>query len=142
MPGATRSVVINAPLQKVYDVIADYERYPAFLPEVKSIKTSNRRGNEVDVHYVAEVVKTIKYTVRIKEEGPHKVSWSFVDGEFMKDNRGGWALEDLGNGTTKATYSIEVALGPLVPKTIINALVETQLPKLLENFKARAESLK
>jgi coenzyme Q-binding protein COQ10 len=142
MAGATRSIVINAPLEKVFDVIADYERYSEFLPEVKSIKTSNRRGNEVDAHYVAEVVKTIKYTVHLKEERPNKVSWSFVDGEFMRDNKGGWVLEDAGGGTTKATYTIEVALGPLVPKTIVNALVDTQLPKLLENFKKRAESLK
>ena len=141
MAGATRSITINAPREKVFDVISDVERYPEFLPEVKSIKVSNKRGAECDVHYVAEVVKTIKYTVHLKEERPTKVSWSFVDGEFMKDNRGSWELEDLGNGTTKATYNIEVTLGALVPKTIVNALVDTSLPKLLENFKKRAEGL-
>ncbi|NDD31769.1 MAG: SRPBCC family protein, partial [Proteobacteria bacterium] len=123
-------------------VISDYERYPEFLPEVKKIRTMNRRGNEVDVQYEAEVVKVIKYTVHMKEEGPKKVSWSFIDGEFMKDNKGGWVLEDLGNGTTKATYSIEVEVGMLVPKTIVNGLVDSQLPRLLENFKKRIESQK
>src|SRR5207248_55440 len=83
------------------------------------------KGYETDVHYVAEIVKTIKYTVRLKEEKPSRVSWTFVEGEFMKDNKGSWDLEDLGNGTTKATYSIEVTLGALVPKTIVNALVDT-----------------
>jgi coenzyme Q-binding protein COQ10 len=141
MAGATRSITINAPREKVFEVIADVERYPDFLPEVKKISVSNKRGAESDVHYVAEVVKTIKYTVHLKEERPSKVSWTFVDGEFMKDNRGSWELEDLGNGTTKATYNIEVTLGALVPKTIVNALVDTSLPKLLENFKKRAETL-
>jgi ribosome-associated toxin RatA of RatAB toxin-antitoxin module len=140
MPGATRTIVINAPLEKVFKVIADYERYPDFLPEVKGIKTSNRRGNEIDVHYVAEVVKLIKYSVHIKEEPPTKVSWSFIDGEFMKDNKGGWVLEDLGNNQTKAIYTIEISVGPLVPKSIVNALADSQLPKLLESFKKRAES--
>jgi len=140
MAGATRSITINAPREKVFEVIADVERYPEFLPEVKGIKVSNKRGNESDVHYVAEVVKTIKYTVRLKEEKPNRVSWTFVDGEFMKDNKGHWDLEDLGNGTTKATYNIEIALGALVPKTIVTALVDTQLPKMLENFKRRAEA--
>jgi hypothetical protein len=60
----------------------------------------------------------------------------------MKDNKGGWVLEDLGNGTTKATYSIEVEVGMLVPKTIVNGLVDSQLPRLLENFKKRIESQK
>lgn len=142
MPGAQRTITINAPVEKCWAVISDYERYPEFLPEVKKIRTMNRRGNEVDVQYEAEVVKVIKYTVHMKEEGPKKVSWSFIDGEFMKDNKGSWVLEDVGNGQTKATYSIEVTLGALVPKTIVNALVDTQLPKMLESFKRRAESLK
>lgn len=142
MPGAQRTITINAPVEKCWAVISDYERYPEFLPEVKKIKTVNRRGSEVDVQYEAEVVKIIKYTVHMREEGPKKLQWSFVDGEFMKDNKGGWLLEDAGNGTTKATYSIEVEVGMLVPKTIVNALVDTQLPKLLENFKKRIETHK
>ncbi len=139
MAGASRTIVFEAPIEKCFSVISDYERYPEFLPEVKKITTSNRRGHEVDVHYQAEVVKVIKYTVHMKEEKPKSVSWSFIDGEFMKDNRGGWVLEDLGNGQTKATYSIEVTVGMLVPKTILNALVDTQLPKLMANFKKRIE---
>ncbi len=142
MPGAQRTVVFNAPIEKCFAVISDYERYPEFLPEVRKIRTSNRRGNEVDVQYEAEVVKVIKYTVHMKEEGPTKVSWTFIDGEFMKDNKGGWVLEKTSDTQTKATYSIEVAVGALVPKTIVNALVDTQLPKLLENFKRRIESQK
>lgn len=142
MPGAQRTITINAPVEKCWAVISDYERYPEFLPEVKKIKTNNRRGSEVDVQYEAEVVKVIKYTVHMKEEGPKKLRWSFIDGEFMKNNQGGWDLEDAGNGTTKATYSIEVEVGMLVSKTIVNALVDTQLPKLLENFKKRIEAQK
>ena len=142
MAGAQRTITINAPVDKCWAVISDYERYPEFLPEVKKIRTMNRRGNEVDVQYEAEVVKVIKYTVHMREEAPNKVSWSFIDGEFMKDNKGGWTLEDAGNGTTKATYTIAVEVGMLVPKTIVNALVDTQLPKLLENFKKRIESSK
>ncbi len=142
MAGAQRTITINAPVEKCWSVISDYERYPEFLPEVKKIRTLNRRGAEVDVQYEAEVVKIIKYTVHMKEEGPKKLSWSFIDGEFMKDNKGGWVLEDAGGGTTRATYSIAVEVGMLVPKTIVNALVETQLPKLLENFKKRIESQK
>lgn len=142
MAGAQRTITINATVDKCWSVISDYERYSDFLPEVKKIRAFNRRGAEVDVQYEAEVVKVIKYTVHMKEEAPNKLSWSFIDGEFMKDNKGGWVLEDAGNGTTKATYNIAVEVGMLVPKTIINALVDTQLPKLLENFKRRIEAQK
>jgi ribosome-associated toxin RatA of RatAB toxin-antitoxin module len=140
MAGATRSIVINAPVEKVFDVIIQYEKYGEFLSEVKEVRTSNRQGNEVNVHYKVDVVKTIKYTIRVKEERPTRMSWSFVEGEFKKDNKGHWLLEPAGEGKTKATYTVEMALGALVPKSVVNALVETSLPKMLEAFKRRAET--
>jgi ribosome-associated toxin RatA of RatAB toxin-antitoxin module len=140
MPGASRSIVINAPVEKVFQVVTDYERYAEFLPEVKEVRTSNRKGNVVDVHYKVDVVKTIKYSIRATEEPPKKMSWTFIEGEMMRDNKGSWQLEPEGEGKTKATYTVEMALGPLVPKAIVNALVDTSLPKMLEAFKKRAES--
>ena len=141
MAGASRTIVINAPIEKVFDVITQYEKYAQFLSEVKEVRTSNRQGNQVDVHYKVDVVKTIKYTIRAKEERPTRMSWTFVEGEFMKDNKGSWVLEKDGETKTKATYTVEMALGALVPKSIVTALVETSLPKMLESFKRRAESV-
>ena len=141
MPGTTRSIIINAPMEKVFDIIVDYEKYREFVDEVKDVRTSGRQGNEVNVHYTVNVVKTIRYTIRAREERPTRMSWSFVDGEFMKDNKGSWVLEPAGEGKTKATYTAEMALGALVPKSIVNALVEGSLPKMLEAFKRRAEAL-
>ncbi|HYI02457.1 type II toxin-antitoxin system RatA family toxin [Hyalangium sp.] len=140
MAGASRSIVFNAPMEKVFDVITQYEKYGEFLSEVKEVRTSGRQGNEVNVHYKVDVVKTIKYTIRVKEERPTRMSWTFVEGEFMKDNKGSWVLEPAGEGKTKGTYTVEMALGALVPKSVVNALVETSLPKMLEAFKRRAET--
>ncbi|WNG46541.1 SRPBCC family protein [Archangium minus] len=139
MAGATRSIVINAPPEKVFDVIVDYDRYAEFIPEVKKIRTSDRKGNEVKIHYEVDIVKTIHYTLLAREERPKRMSWTFVEGEVMKDNQGSWVLEPEGEGRTKATYTVDMALGPLVPKAIINGLVEQSLPKMLEAFKRRVE---
>lgn len=140
MAAASRSIVIDAPVDKVWKVISDYDSYSQFLSEVKKIHTSKRQGNEVQVHYEVEVIKNIKYTLKMNEQPPGKVTWTFVDGEFMKDNTGSWVLEPAGEGKTKATYSIEMKLGALVPGSIVKALVETNLPKMLEAFKKRAET--
>lgn len=140
MPGATRSIVVNAPLEKVYAVVTDYDHYGEFIPEVRRISTSNRSGNEIDVHYEIEMIKKIKYSIRMKEEKPKKVSWTFLTGEVMKDNKGSWVLEPAGEGKTQVTYNVELALGPLVPKSIVNMLAEQGLPKMLEGFKKHVES--
>lgn len=140
MAGASRSIVVNAPPEKVFDIVTTYDRYPEWLPEVKKIHTSERKGNEVKVHYELDLkLKTIRYTILAREERPRRMSWSFVDGEVMKDNKGSWVMEQEGEGRTKVTYSVEVALGPLVPKAILNTLVDQSLPKMLEAVKRRAE---
>ncbi|NTX54126.1 SRPBCC family protein [Myxococcus sp. CA051A] len=140
MPGASRTIVINAPIEKVFDVITQYERYPEFLSEVKETRTANRKDNTVDVHYKVDVMKTVRYSIRVVEERPRRMSWSFIEGEVMKDNKGSWVLEPEGEGKTRATYNVEMALGLLVPKAVVNALVDTSLPKMLEAFKRRAEA--
>jgi len=140
MPGATRSVIIDAPADRVFDVIVDYDRYAAFLPEVKEVRSADRRGNEVDVHYGIDLVKRIHYTLHMIEDRPRSVRWSFVRGELMRDNKGSWTLEPTPDGKTRATYAIEVGVGPLVPRSIVNALVDQSLPKMLEAFKKRAET--
>ena len=140
MAGATRSVVIDAPAERVFDIIVDYDRYAEFLPEVKEAKSSGRRNNEVDVHYGIDLVKRIHYTLHMVEDRPRTVRWTFVKGELMRDNHGSWTLEPTPDGKTRATYTIEVGVGPLVPRSIVNALVDQSLPKMLEAFKKRAES--
>ncbi len=139
MATATRSILFSAPLRACYAIITDYERYPEFLPNVKSVRVSNRLGNTVDVDYEAEVIKSIRYAVRMHEEPPNCVSWTFLRGDFMKENRGGWVLQAEGKARTMATYSLEVGLGRLIPRSVIASLVQTQLPTLLENFQKRIE---
>jgi ribosome-associated toxin RatA of RatAB toxin-antitoxin module len=138
MPGASRSILIDAPTETVFGIITNYEKYPEFLSEVKAVRVSERREGEAVVQYEVSVLKTIRYTLKHKEEKPRRVSWSLVEGELMRENHGSWLLEPQGK-QTRATYSIEMTLGPLVPKAMVNALVDSSLPKMLESFKRRAE---
>jgi len=140
MASATRNIVIDAPVERVFDVIVDYEKYPEFLSEVKSIRTSDRRGNQVNIHYEVDVMKRIHYTLHMTEDRPRGLQWTFVKGEVLKDNRGGWVLEATADGKTNAIYTVEVALGLLVPRTIVTAMVESSLPKMLHAFKQRIEA--
>ncbi len=141
MAGATKSIIIKAPLDKVYKVITDYENYPKFLTEQTGVTIKSRNGNIVEATFGLKVVMEIKYTLRMVESPPNKLAWTMVDGQMMKSNTGSWLLESQGENETKATYSIEVALKGLVPKSVSTGLIETTLPKTMEAFKARAESL-
>jgi hypothetical protein len=38
------------------------------------------------------------------------------------------------------TYTIELSLGPLVPRAIVNKLAEQGLPRMLEGLKRKVEA--
>ena len=143
MAQASKSITINVPPERLFDVISDYERYPEFLPEVKQVKIEGGQGAIKEVTYRVDIkAKVITYTLKHTAERPSKLSWTMVKGEMMKGNDGAWTLKPGGQpGTTEATYSIDLKLSSLVPGFIEKALAEQSLPGLLTNFKARAEKL-
>jgi len=143
MAQASRSVTVNVPPEKLFEVIVDYERYPEFLPEVKKVKVEAGQGSIKEVTYTVDIkAKVINYTLRHTAERPSKLSWTMIKGEMMKGNDGTWMLKAGAQpGTTDATYTIDLKLSSLVPAFIEKALAEQSLPGLLANFKARAENL-
>ena len=143
MATASRSVTVNVPPEKLFDVIVDYEKYPEFLPEVKKVKVDAGQGSIKEVTYTVDIkAKVITYTLRHTAEPPSKLSWTMIKGEMMKGNDGTWALKPgTQPGTTEATYTIDLKLSSLVPGFIEKALAEQSLPGLLANFKGRAEKL-
>jgi len=133
---------IDVPPEKFFEVIADFEKYPEFVPEVKKVRVLEKKGNKLKVEYEVFMIKNIKYVLDLTLEPPTRLSWTLAEKGFFKQNDGGWDLKAAGGGKkTEATYSVEVAFGLLVPKPIIKALVGQSLPQMLRRFKERAESL-
>ena len=96
MAQASRSVTVNVPPEKLFEVITDYEKYPEFLPEVKKAKVEFGAGNVKEVTYTVDLkAKVITYTLKHTARPPDELAWTMVRGEMMKGNDGAWILKDL-----------------------------------------------
>jgi ribosome-associated toxin RatA of RatAB toxin-antitoxin module len=144
MAVVTKQVLIETPVERFYDLVVDYERYPEFVPGIKGCRVRNG-GPEKHVEYELDLgVKRLRYVLRMEETRPRRVAWSLVSGEMMKVSNGSWDLADE-NGRTRALYSVEIQIArpPLVPQALIDRvsdeLTKVQLPRTLEAFKTRAE---
>jgi coenzyme Q-binding protein COQ10 len=141
----SKEMVVDVPLERFWEVVADYEAYSGFVPSVKRTRVVRADKGVKDVEYEVDLgVKTIKYTLRHLEHAPTKMTWSLVKGEMMKVSNGSWELSNHA-GKTLARYTVEVQVQkpPLVPQSIMDRvsdeLTKVQLPKTLDAFKARAE---
>lgn len=143
MASASRSIEIDVSPEAFFRVVQDYARYPEFVPELKSVRVGPREGSTVEVTYWLDVrLKVFDFTLRHEARGPDRIEWQLIrGGEFMRKNHGAWTLERTVGGLTRATYAIEIDLGPLVPTNFEKVLAERGLPNLLANFKTRAEQL-
>jgi len=132
---------INAPLDAVWKLVEDVEKAPEWQGGLKDIEAIERdsEGRAVLVESSSDAkVRTIKSTVRFSYDGPTRLSWTQVKGE-MKSVEGSWELEDLGDGQTRATYSLDVDLGRMLGMVIRGPLVDALRGMLV---KARAGELK
>lgn len=147
MSAVKQSIEVDVPIEDFFKVVTDYARYEEFLSTMRDITVGEpNAAGEREVTYVIEVDvgitrKRVSYTLLQRETPPTHVEWRLVRGEIMKSNNGGWDLEAIGPHRTRATYTIDVGFGLLVPKAIANLLSEKTLPRTLQEFKTRAEAL-
>ena len=136
---AQRSIEIDVTPKKMYEVVTDFESYPKFLSDVSRIIVISSGKDEWEVEFFVKIVKEISYTLKLWGTPGKSLEWKLIKG-FMKKNDGAWQLESLDKGKrTKATYIVDVEFGLLVPKRIVNTVMQANFPKMLEAFKKKAE---
>ena len=140
MPKALHKVQINAPIERVFGVIIDYERYPQFLPELKTVTLLSHDDGVALVRFEVELIVRVQYTLRLIEDAPSAVTWSLAEAKMIARNDGQWRLERLDSTTTEASYGLDVKLAGMIPKSVSTRLLGTNLPQMLSRFKKRAES--
>ncbi len=140
MAQATRTETVDVDINKLYDIIVDYAKYPDFVDGVSSIKVLSQDENKAKVEYAINLIKSFKYTIVTTQKRPTSVSWVLESGDIFKTNNGSWELKDLGNGKTEVTYSLEVDLKMFAPGAILKGLTEKNLPIMMNSFFKRAKS--
>jgi carbon monoxide dehydrogenase subunit G len=117
---------IDAPLEQVWAVVEDVEDAPNWQGGLKGLHAQERDGEGRVILCEAEndaKVMSVKSTVRFEYAGPTHLSWSQEKGQ-LKSVDGNWELEDLGDGRTRATYSLEVDPGRRLGMVIRGPLVD------------------
>ena len=120
MEHAEGSVIIEAPLEDVMEVIEDYESYPEWLRDVKEAKIleSDGEGRGLRVEYRAAALgKSIRYVLAYDySAAPGSFSWQFVEGDMLRRLDGSYTFESEGPALTRVQYDLSVELAMPLPK--------------------------
>ena len=138
---AERQITVTGTPQECFAALTDYESFPDWQRAVRSVEVLSRdaedRGEMVAFQIDAKV-RSIAYTLSYSYEPPHLISWRFVEGD-PKDVEGDFTLEDNGDGTTLATYSLVLDLGSWLPGRLARLVGDQVMQGALDDLKQHVE---
>jgi ribosome-associated toxin RatA of RatAB toxin-antitoxin module len=138
---AERQIVIEASPRQCFDALVDYETFPEWQRAVRAceVLTRDREGRGKEVAFEVDAkVRPVSYTLDYSYEEPHLISWRYVEGD-VRDVDGEFVFEDLGDGTTLATYALRLDPGLPLPGRLITLLSEQVMQGSMEDLKHRVE---
>ncbi len=146
MPIVETTVWINAPLEKVYAIAKDTERYPEYMKEVQSITPVERDGERFIADWIG-LVPTFGLKVRWRQEelwNDAETSSQFrqVSGDYDRFE-GTWQFTAENGGTRfdqYLDYEYNVPTLAALVKRVIHTIVVKNLESINAAFKSQAEN--
>ena len=142
MTALTHSVEIKAPIERVYAVLTDFERYPKFLPGCEGVEILSQTKSRARVHFKVNMMKHIEYTLDFKLAAPKSVIWKLVEGDMMTANDGVWKLAAVDKENTTARFDFEVKFPFYIPSSLVDSAIQKTMPTIMANLKKEAERKK
>ena len=136
MAEIVREALVAAAPEVVFDVVADVERYPDFLPDVKSVR---READRVTMTVQAGPIE-LRFTNRARFDRPRAIDLDLVEGPF-KTMRARWSFEPAPGGT-RVRYQAQFELALNLPGAgrIAAAALAANADRTVQAFRQQAEA--
>lgn len=138
MPELLEEVILTAPVEEVYPVVADVERYPEFLPDVKAVR---REGDLVEMTVQAGPLE-LTWVHRAEFVENREIRLTLVRGPFRRLD-GRWSFTPVDGGTL-VTYRTAWDLNLPLPGAglIVSRALKANLEGTIRAFVRRIRDLR
>ena len=136
-----KSVLVPYSAQQMFDLVADIEAYPTFLPWCGAASVLERREGEtlarIDIHY-----RGIRahFTTSNQNHPPDAIVIVLRDGPFRKLD-GTWRFKTLAAAACKVEFCLEYEFATAILERIIGPVFGHIADSFIDAFVRRAESV-
>jgi uncharacterized membrane protein len=136
-------IVVAADPDTILDVIADFPSYPDWQSDIKAVEVldTDEHGWATRVRFTVDAKLFTTTLVLAYTYEDTAMRWHLVEGDQIRRNDGAYELEDLGDGTTRVTYSLEIEPAVPVPGMMRRKAAKRIVDSALSAMKQRVESL-
>jgi coenzyme Q-binding protein COQ10 len=132
---------------EMFDLVADVERYPEFVPLCRSLKVTRREAGGEDVEVVtARMTVAYKllhetFTSRVTLDRPNlTIGVEYLDGPFSRlDNR--WTFRPLGERECEIGFFIAYEFRSRTLSMLMGAVFDNAFRRFADAFERRADAL-
>jgi uncharacterized membrane protein len=140
---ATQTTIIAAPLDTVWSIATDIERYPDWAKDVKDVAIHERddQGRPTEVEFRASALgRSTHYTLAYDySQAPAALSWRLVRGDIMSRIDGAYHFSATADGGTEVRYDLTIDLVLPLPG-FVKRRAEVRILNTVRELKTRAES--
>ena len=145
MPSFRINRAVRHSPRQMYDLVADVERYPDFLPLCESLRVLRRQpgadGTEVLVAEMGVGYKAIRerFTTRVGLDRPNlKITAEYIDGPFRHlENR--WAFKPGRDGGCDVDFFITYEFKSFALGLLMGKMFDRAFRKFTDAFESRAD---
>ena len=125
----------------MFDLVADVDAYPEFLPGCRSAHLRSRTDTElVGTLTLALAGISSTFTTRNALDPPGRMGVELLDGPF-RTLSGGWTFEPAGDGGCRLTLKLQFEFSNPAKDLLLGAIFETTCNATVQAFVSRARAL-
>ena len=136
------TIVIEAPMSQVSEVLFDLEKYPDWSDSVTKVKVTERdEGGRVTGATLTIAAGAVKDEVSLSynwDGAPERLEFELEDANMLTKMDGSYILKDLGD-ETEVTYELSVGLSMPIPQMMITKQEKTTIDQALAQLKEHCE---
>jgi coenzyme Q-binding protein COQ10 len=141
MPTHAEQRVLPYSREQLFDLVADIERYPEFLPWCLGARIRERSPTLVvaDLLIGFKMVRE-RFTSRVTLDRPRRIDVSYTEGPFRYLNNH-WVFETTPEGGCRIDFFVDFEFRSRVLQKIIGVLFNEAVRRMVGAFEARARQL-
>jgi uncharacterized membrane protein len=136
------TIVIEAAMSEVSQVLFDLEKYPEWSDSITKVKVTERdEGGRVTGATLTIAAGAVKDEVSLSynwDSAPERLEFELEDANMLTKMDGAYILKDLGD-ETEVTYELSVGLSMPIPQMMITKQEKTTIDQALAQLKEHCE---
>ncbi|MEI9907466.1 MAG: SRPBCC family protein [Actinomycetota bacterium] len=138
------SISIDAPHEKVEELLFDIAAYPTWSSSIKSVEVLERDSeNRVTSAKLLIDAGMMKDRVSLDYDwssAPKNLSFSMTDADLLTAMEGAYKISEVDEDTTEVTYQLHVDISMPIPAIMRQKAEKATIDAALQQLKTRAEA--